>query len=427
MIVIVGAGLAGLVCAKELARRGVRDFLVLEAEDEPGGRVRSRRTADGFVLDRGFQVLLDSYPAARRHLDIPALEPRYFESGALLHDGGGTWTVAHPLRHPADILKGALGAMFPLADKARLVALTAELLTTPDDWLLAEAASSRDVSAAHYLWRRGFSPTIIERFFRPFFGGVFLDNKLGTSAALLRYYLKKFTTGRALVPAHGMGQISRQLAATLPAGTLRLGCRVQNIELLGNRADAVRTDTGERIPCDRLLLATEAPATARLLERPKLAGPPPLGTTVVYFSSERSLYERAMLVLPAGRAKLVRHFVQLTNVAPEYAPPGKHLLAVTVLDRRGLDDGPLTEQVAGEIAGCFPAARRRLEPLAVVAVRYGQRRQPAGFLRDTPAPPAPTHLDNVWLAGAQTTACSIQSTMVSGEQAAWFLAEDPRR
>ena len=101
--------MAGLVCAKELARRGRSDFLLLEAEEEPGGRVRSRRTAEGFVLDRGFQVLLDSYPAARRHLDIPALEPCYFESGAILHDGRKSWTVAHPLRHPADAPEGAFG------------------------------------------------------------------------------------------------------------------------------------------------------------------------------------------------------------------------------------------------------------------------------------------------------------------------------
>ena len=421
MIVIVGAGLAGLVCGKELARRGRSDFVLLEAEDEPGGRVRSRRTPEGFVLDRGFQVLLDSYPAARRYLDIGALEPRYFESGAILHDDGQSWTVAHPLRQPGDIPAGAFGTMFPLADKVRLVALVAELLATPDNLLLAGASADKDISAAHFLWNRGFSPAIIERFFRPFFGGVFLDNKLGTSAALLRYYLKKFATGRALVPAHGMGEISKQLAASLPPGTLRLGCRVAAIERLGDRAAAVRTADGERIECDGLLLATEAPAAARLLDRPRLAGPPPLGTTVLYFASAASLYERAMLSLPAGRARLVRHFIQLTNVAPEYAPAGAHLVAATVLDPHGLDDPALFAQTAREIAEYHPSARD-LTPLAAVHVPYGQRQQPAGFLRGVAPPPTPTFLDNVWLAGGQTTACSIQTTMVSGERTAALLA-----
>ena len=96
MIVIVGAGLAGLVCARELARLGVDDFLLLEAEDAPGGRVRSTVTPDRFVLDRGFQVLLDSYPAVPRQLDLAALNPRYLESGAILHDRGETWDDGRP-------------------------------------------------------------------------------------------------------------------------------------------------------------------------------------------------------------------------------------------------------------------------------------------------------------------------------------------
>ena len=421
MIVIVGAGLAGLVCAKCLAEVGVREFLLLEAEAEPGGRVRSQRTPDGFILDRGFQVLLDSYPAVRRHLDLPALRPRYFESGAILHDGGRSWTVADPRVCPGDLPVTALGEMFPLADKARLLALVGELLLTPDDRLLAACASPADVSTAQFLWARGFSAAITERFFRPFFGGVFLDENLGTSAGLFRYYLKKFATGRALIPASGIGEIPRQLAGRLPAGTLRLGCRVERLARVGDRIEAVVTDRGETLPCETLLLATAAPAAARLLERPP-AGGPPLGTTAVYFAGASPLYGRAMLALPAGRGRLVRHFAPLTNVAPEYAPAGQHLLCATVLDRRGLSDDALFAAAAAEIAEFYPAAAGNLRSLAVVEVPYGQHRQRASFAACLTPAPAPTYLDNVWLAGDQTGACSIQSAMAGGERAARLLA-----
>ena len=420
MIVVVGAGLAGLVCARELARLGVGDFLLLEAEGEPGGRVRSSLSPDGFVLDRGFQVLLDSYPAVRRHVDIEALEPRYFESGAVLHDQGQTWTLADPRRHPADLADDVFGSAFPFRDKLRLVRLITELFAVSGDRILADTTSDHDCSTAHFLWMRGFSPAIIERFFRPFFGGVFLDDKLGTSAALFRYYLKKFATGRALLPARGIGEIPRQLAAGLPTGKLRLGCRVDRLERVGNGADALVTTAGERIEFDQLLLATDAPATARLLERP-LSSKPALGTTVVYFASSAPLYERAMLALPAGRGRLVRHFVQLTNAAPEYAPAGQHLLSATILDRHGLDDTRLAVAVREEIAAIYPAARE-LRVVAVVDVPYAQHPQPASFARDLAPAPAATHLDNVWLAGDQTGACSIQSAMVSGECSAAFLA-----
>ena len=426
MILIVGAGLAGLVCAKELERLGVTDYLLVEAEAEPGGRVRSRVTPEGFVLDRGFQVLLDSYPAVRRHLDLKALEPRYFDSGAILQDQGQSWTVADPRRHPTKLPTSAFGSEFTASDKAKLALLAAQVIASRDNGLLNECASDRDYSTAHFLWLRGFSPKVIERFFRPFFGGVFLDEKLGTSAGLFKYYLKKFATGRALLPARGIGEVGRQLAGKLAGGKLRLACRVERLELLGDGADAAVTDTGERIAFDHLLLATEAPASARLLNRPAaMSGAQ--RTTVVYFATDVSLYKPAMLVLPAGRGRTVRHFAQLTNVAPEYAPAGQHLLSATVLDRRGLDDDALSSAAAMEIAAIYPAAANRLNPVTVVDVPYGQHPQPAGFARGLPAPPAPTYLNNVWLAGDQTTACSVQSAMSSGEQAAAFLAARARQ
>ncbi|MBV9128381.1 MAG: FAD-dependent oxidoreductase [Verrucomicrobia bacterium] len=437
MTVIVGAGLAGLVCARLLAERGgAREFLLLEAEAEPGGRVRSQRTAEGYTLDRGFQVLLDSYPAVRRHLDLAALAPRYFGSGAILAEPGTAkrWLVSDPRRHPGDAWQTALTGAFPLADKARLLALVAQVLATPDDALLAETRSARDVSTAHFLWARGFSPAVIERFLRPFFGGVFLDDRLATSAGLFRYYLKKFSTGRALLPALGMGEIPRQLARDLPPGVLRLNCRVARIETAASqRATAVVTESGERIPCDRLLLATDPPAAARLLgklEASERAEREALGDLTLYFSSAAPLYPQPLLVLPAGRGRLVRDFAQVTNVAPEYAPPGRHLLSATVLDRPGAkhafdlrDDDALFAAAQREIAAVFPTADRLLEPLAVVRIRYGQRPQPAGFARDLTAAPAPTHLANVWRLGDGTTANSIQTAMTSGEQTAKaFLA-----
>ncbi|MEK9956883.1 MAG: FAD-dependent oxidoreductase, partial [Actinomycetota bacterium] len=70
-VVIVGAGLAGLAAARELAIHGV-DVQVFEAADAAGGRVRSD-IVDGFTLDRGFQLYNPAYPEAARVLDHEAL------------------------------------------------------------------------------------------------------------------------------------------------------------------------------------------------------------------------------------------------------------------------------------------------------------------------------------------------------------------
>lgn len=424
MTLIIGAGLAGLVCARELHRAGA-EFLLLEAEPEPGGRVRSRLTSDGYTLDRGFQVLLDSYPAARRQLDIAALQPRYFDRGAILCAPGRNRTLAHPLYHPGDLWQTLFSGVFPLSDRLRLTRLVAELLVTSDDALLAGGRSARDVSTAHFLLRRGFSPKVVERFLRPFFGGVLLENRLATSASLFRYYLKKFASGRALLPARGIGEITRQLASGLPGGALRLDCRVQRIEAAGGFVRAVVLESGERIPCSRLVLATDAPASGRLLGRPDLPARAALGVTAVYFHSAQPIYTRPLLALPAGRTGITRNFTQLTNVAPEYAPAGRCLLSASVLDRRGLDDTALADSVRSEIAALFPAARH-LEFLSVVDVPYAQHPHPAAYARTLPPAPAPTPWANAWLAGDQTAACSIQTALESGECTARFLLRHKR-
>ncbi len=408
MILIVGAGLAGLVAAKTLQAAG-EDYLLIDAAEAPGGRVQTDEI-DGFRLDRGFQVLLDSYPAARQHLDIPGLRPRYFDSGALLHDNGDFFRVLHPLRHPSGALPAALDPVFPFADKLHLAALLASTIVHSDAAILARCSSPNDPSTSTLLERLGFSPTFVRRFIQPFFGGVFLDNDLETSAGLFCYYLKKFATGRALIPARGIGEIPRQLADDLPASRLRLNTRVDRIDSAG-----IVTTDGETIPADAILLATDEPATRRILGLDPAEARPARSVTTVYFRSTRPLYTGALLVLPAGSDRLVRHLVQLTNVAPELVPDGQHLVSATILDPRGLDDATLASAATIEIEGIFTEARGALTHLHTVHVPYAQPRQPPGFAAHLARPTTPA---NVLLAGDQIHSCSVQSAMASGESAA---------
>ncbi|MGH2534986.1 MAG: FAD-dependent oxidoreductase [Thermomicrobiales bacterium] len=85
-VVVVGAGMAGLTCAVELTRAG-REVVVLEAEDAVGGRVRTDLHPDGYLLDRGYQVVLDAYPALRRQLHVDTLRPGAFDAGAHIWTG----------------------------------------------------------------------------------------------------------------------------------------------------------------------------------------------------------------------------------------------------------------------------------------------------------------------------------------------------
>jgi phytoene dehydrogenase-like protein len=97
-VLIVGAGLSGLCCARNLHQRGIR-CLVLEASDGIGGRIRTD-TVDGFRLDRGFQVFLTSYPEAKAILDYEALDLKPFLPGALVRYGGRFHELTDPWRRP---------------------------------------------------------------------------------------------------------------------------------------------------------------------------------------------------------------------------------------------------------------------------------------------------------------------------------------
>src|SRR5512134_1163452 len=120
-VIVIGAGLAGLCCALRL-QQGGRAVLLLEASDGPGGRVRTDRV-EGFLLDRGFQVLLTAYPEAQRGLDYQALALQTFYPGALVRAEGKFHRVADPWRRPSAALTTLFSAVGTCGDKLAVARL----------------------------------------------------------------------------------------------------------------------------------------------------------------------------------------------------------------------------------------------------------------------------------------------------------------
>ena len=258
-ILIVGAGLAGLTCARMLAGWKI-DITLLEASDGVGGRVRSDH-AGGYTFDRGFQVLFDAYPAAQRQLDLAALDLRPFDPGAIICRPGRRVVLTDPLRDRAwaDRLAAALTMAISPLDKLRTLRLAIELRAQTIDELLAGA----DAPSYQFLRRRGFSDAAIDLFFRPFYGGVLFDRALTTSAKCLKFDFKMLADGRACLPAGGMGAISAQLAAPLlDRGWVRLNTPAATLLSEGQRVIGVGLHNGEELRADC------ARARGRAPERP---------------------------------------------------------------------------------------------------------------------------------------------------------------
>src|SRR5215217_6358854 len=329
-VIVVGAGLAGLTCAKVLSERGT-EVVVFEASDGVGGRVRTDEK-DGFLLDRGFQVYFTAYPIAGRHLDHATLNLKPFDLGAIVQRGHQESDLSDPLRDSEAFLPSLLLNAAAFSDKLLTLKLAARSI--PERMQSAGELDSADSSSLEYLRGKGFSERIIGNFYRLFFGGIFLDRSLSTSARVLRFTFKMLATGKTAVPARGMGEIPKQLATFLPTGAVRTSSPVSSLLREKDRIVGVEA-AGEEHEADAVVVATEAPAAGRLTGQTVPEGT--VGQLCVYYIAD-DLGSGRKIILNAGDAGFVNNAVQISNVSPLYAPPGQRLLSVVALNGFELPD-----------------------------------------------------------------------------------------
>lgn len=420
-VLVVGAGLAGLTCARLLGQHGL-SVTLLEASDGIGGRVRSD-TADGYIFDRGFQVLFDSYPAVQRQLDQDTLDLRRFDPGAIICMGRQRAVLSDPLRDPGAAIEAVLTPVVTPLDKLRTLRLALMLRAQTVDDVLA----GTDRTTLDELRAQSFSEQIIERFFRPFYGGIFLDRSLQTSAKCFRFDFKMLSEGYATLPARGMGQISTQLAATLPSQVqVRLHAPVERLLREDGRVSGVTLTSGETLSAAQVVLATPAPEIARLsgLATPQEA----LQTTTLYFAGDQPCYTGRKILLNAAPDAFVNNAQLLTNVAPSYAPPGQHLLSATVLGNPHLSDTELYRRALADLQRMFAgditaqAALASYQPLRLYRIPYAQFAQPPGI--HPHLPDNRSGQTGLYLASECTEASSLNAAMVSGEKCAACILED---
>lgn len=418
MILVVGAGLAGLTCAKALVTAG-HDVRVIEAADHVGGRVRTDHSPDGFLLDRGFQVFFTAYPAARRTLDYSALRFKKFTPGAVIIRDGQWRQVGDPLRSPLTAAPTLANPLLTFGDKLRTLRLRGYARRRSERAIFTgklRGKGGADRSTYQELKRRHFSDTgFIDNFARPFYGGIFLDRQLETSARMLLFTFKMLASGNIVIPEQGMGAITDQLAASLPANSIKLETRVEGIVQADGRAVGVTLTGGEEMQGDAVIIATDAPTAQRLINRDLPSEP--VATTCLYFASTESLYSGPKLLLNANPDAFVNNATQISNISRAYAPKGQHLLSATVVGVPEMTDAELIARAREDMAPWFPGKDlAKLRHLATYRIRFAQFRQSPGIFSQLPA--NTTDTQGLFLAGEYTASSSINGAMLSGEAAA---------
>jgi phytoene dehydrogenase-like protein len=297
-VLIVGAGLAGLSAAIHLEAAGV-EVTVIESSDRAGGRVASD-VIDGFICDRGFQLINAQYPALQELNVIRELDfieaPRVIEVSL----GDRRHVIGDPRQVPWTALNKATG-------------------TIPEKIALLRFIASRPKSGESIGQALRNTGTCYERVLRPFLQGVFLTDPDNVDALYGHSIIKSFVSGRPSVPRSGVGELSKALAKRV--GNIVYETRVDGIE-----QRSVHTNNGT-YTANKILIATDATTATQLLgltEVPRMAG-----CITWYHADAVNPSGSGRLVVDGQRRGPIINSVVMSDISSSYAPANQHLISTT--------------------------------------------------------------------------------------------------
>ncbi|HEU4512476.1 MAG TPA: NAD(P)/FAD-dependent oxidoreductase [Nocardioidaceae bacterium] len=402
-VVVVGAGLAGLTCARELERDGY-DVIVLERSDDVGGRVRTD-LVDGFRCDRGFQLLNPAYPAVRQLIDVEALDLRSFAAGAALAGPRGFAIVADPRRSPGYLPHTLRSGYVRPGELTKFGAWAAPAIGS-----IRKLLDSEDEPLAASLDNAGVRGRLREEVFEPFFAGVLAEDRGETSAKFTRLLLRSFAQGTPGVPALGMSALPQQIANELKRDVV-LSTEVLSVERKRSRWRVV-TD-GRQYDARAVVVATDPAAAADLAGLKKATMK---GLVTYWFATDEAPSDLDLLVLDPARSGPVVNTAVMTNIAPDYAPAGRHLVEATVL---ALRPAATEADVREHLSRMYRTETGHWDLVVVHHVAHALPKQRPGVSIRQPVDLG----DQLFVAGDHRDTASIQGALVSGRRTAAAVRE----
>jgi protoporphyrinogen oxidase len=396
---IIGAGVSGLIAAQILENHGYYPTII-EASSSVGGRVKSD-IVNGYTLDHGFQVLLTSYPAAKKYLDYKSLNLQKLLPGATLFKNGKAQTIGDPLRSLSLLFPTLLSSVGKLSDKIKILKLNTLLKKKK----LTVIFQAKEKTTLQYLKDFGFSKEIITDFFIPFFSGIFLETKLETSSRMFEFVYKMFGDGLAVIPKNGMQAIPDQLKSNLKNTTFKFNSPVKEV-----KDKHLLLEDGSNLESNITVIATEASALVSNLKNQKTDWK---SCDTLYFEAEKKVINRPLIGLITDKNALVNNIFYHTSVATSNKTE-KELLSVTVVKKHQLNEKDLIGVVLEELH-----SKCGISDVTFLKRYQIKKALPKLINLQHEISSTETKLKStIFLAGDQLLNASLNAAMIAGERAA---------
>ena len=396
---VIGAGISGLIAAQVLENYGYSPTII-EASSAVGGRVKSD-IVRGHMLDHGFQVLLTSYPAAKKYLDYDALDLQEFLPGATIFKNGKAQTIGDPLRNISLLFPTLRSSIGTFSDKLKILKLNTLLKKKK----ITAIFKTEEKTTLQYLKDFGFSDQIIIDFFTPFFSGIFLEPNLDTSSRMFEFVYKMFGEGLAVLPKSGIQAIPNQLKNNLRQTKILLNSAVKEV-----KNNIIILQDGSKIESHFTIVATEA---SHLISNLKNQETQWKSCDTLYFECEKRNINNALIGLISDENALINNIFYPTSIATNSIGV-KELLSVTIVKKHDLNEDELINKTKKELKQFCGISDITFLKRYQIKKALPQLSNLQYELSSTE-----TQLNSsIFIAGDQLLNASLNAAMISGERAA---------
>lgn len=396
IISIIGAGVSGLTAAITLQNAGYATT-IYESSATAGGRVTTD-LKNGLVLDRGFQVMLDAYPAVGEFLDLESLQLRKFVPGSLVFINGKTHRLGDASRDRSFLWDTIVAGVGSLKDKWLVFSLSRKLKQKS----ITDIFKSPETTTKSYLEDYGFSTKMITTFFQPFYTGIFLETELATSSRMFEFVFKMFAEGNATLPQGGIKAIPHQLAAQLPKESIKFNHKVDTV--IGNQ---ITLQNGEQLQSDYTIIATTAGNLVPNLPKEDI---PWHHVTVLYLETDHTGFDEAIIGLITSDEALINNFHFLHDIFDNH----RNVISVSVIKKHQLSDQQLAQRVIKELR-----EEAQIVATDLIQLHHIQKALPQLDSINYSMTASETQLtEHVFLAGDHLSNGSLNAAMLNGKAAA---------